>query len=81
MCKVENLLKLKEGETVKFKTNLFGREREVCGSYVYFCNNDTGWMIYLKNYTVEGILIDDIGDEPQGFPTHYGVTVYYLHKN
>ena len=59
---------LKSGLTVRFKTNLFGKERIVVGKYIDFFADYDNWLIYLEDYTVEGVQIDSTCNEKQAFP-------------
>lgn len=77
MEKINNLFSIKVGETVKFKAKLFGKERDICGKFEDFCDNDYGWLIYVSNYVVEGVLIDNV-DNTQGFTMPYGGPIYRL---
>lgn len=68
---------LKSGLTVRFKTNLFGKERIVVGKYIDFFEDYDNWLIYLEDYTVEGVQIDSTCNEKQAFPFSHSSCIYY----
>jgi hypothetical protein len=80
MNKIKSLFDIKHGENIRFKTKIFGKEREIHGDFVDFCDNNYGWLIFLKNYIVEGVIIDEINDDSQEFPISYGTDIYYSEK-